>query len=52
MNGKGGILVPAGNIECWKKNLSDKEKLIFATNVFTRMRYLNNDLSLDFNEQD
>ena len=32
-------------------SVSDKEKLIFATNVFTRMRYLNNDLSLDFNEK-
>ena len=39
------------NPKKWKKNLSDKEKLIFATNVFTRMRYLNNDLSLDFNEK-
>ena len=35
----------------WGRNLSKKEKLIFATNVFTRMRYLNKNLSLDFDEK-
>ena len=39
------------NPKKWNKNLSNKDKLIFATNVFTRMRYLNNDLSLDFKEK-
>ena len=32
----------------WTKKLSDKDKLIFSTNVFTRMRYLREDMSLDF----
>ena len=31
----------------WQETLSEEEKLIFAVNVFTRMRYLNKDLSLD-----
>ena len=32
----------------WDNNLSEKEKKIFCVNVFTRMRYLKHDLSLDF----
>ena len=32
----------------WHKKLSDKDKLIFSTNAFTRMRYLKEDMSLDF----
>ena len=35
----------------WNKSLEEKEKLIFAVNVFTRMRYLKKDLSLDFQEK-
>ena len=35
----------------WSKNLDEKEKIIFAVNVFTRMRYLKKDLSLDFQEK-
>ena len=31
----------------WHEALSEDEKLIFAVNVFTRMRYLNKDLSLN-----
>ena len=37
--------------DSWNQNLTKQEKLIFATNVFTRMRYLKNDLSLDFSEK-
>ncbi len=33
----------------WNSRLNIKDKLIFAVNVFTRIRYLNKDLSLDFN---
>ena len=33
----------------WNKNLNQEQKLIFAVNVFTRMRYLRKDFSLDFN---
>ncbi len=32
----------------WDKTLSNRDKLIFSTNVFTRMRYLNKDMSLNF----
>ena len=35
----------------WNKSLEEKEKLIFGVNVFTRMRYLKKDLSLDFQEK-
>ena len=32
----------------WDKNLTQEQKLIFSVNVFTRMRYLKKDFSLDF----
>ena len=32
----------------WSNDLNIKDKLIFSVNVFTRMRYLNKDLSLNF----
>ena len=32
----------------WNNELTIKEKLIFSVNAFTRMRYLYNDLSLEF----
>ena len=32
----------------WDEKLSTREKLIFSVNVFTRMRYIKKDLSLDF----
>ena len=35
----------------WSNSLSEKEKLIFSVNVFTRMRYLNQDLSLNFDNK-
>ena len=35
----------------WNENLNIEEKLIFSVNVFTRMRYLNKDLSLDFEKK-
>ena len=35
----------------WNNNLDEKEKIIFAVNVFTRMRYLKKDLSMDFQEK-
>ena len=35
----------------WDHNLNMEQKLIFSVNVFTRMRYLKKDFSLDFNEK-
>ena len=32
----------------WNDNFSNEKKLVFSTNVFTRMRYLKKDMSLDF----
>tara|TARA_B100001094_G_scaffold325439_1_gene379775 strand:+ start:513 stop:1331 length:819 start_codon:yes stop_codon:yes gene_type:complete len=32
----------------WHENLNIEQKLTFSVNVFTRMRYLKNDFSLDF----
>ncbi|GIR92025.1 MAG: hypothetical protein CM15mP93_02120 [Thiotrichaceae bacterium] len=31
----------------WKENFTPKEKMIFAVNAFTRMRFLNKNLSLN-----
>ncbi|MEC7885878.1 MAG: symmetrical bis(5'-nucleosyl)-tetraphosphatase [Pseudomonadota bacterium] len=36
----------------WDENMTDQEKIIFAINVFTRMRYLNKDLSLNLEIKD